>query len=48
MIILSAMSQTLSSWKCYRCDLDFKERNIADLHKSISDHPVRYIQINLE
>ena len=36
------MNQT--SWKCHRCDLSFKEQNIANLHKSISDHPVRQIE----
>ena len=31
-------------WKCFRCDLSFKEQNIANLHKSISEHPVQQIK----
>jgi hypothetical protein len=36
------LSQT--SWKCYRCDLRFTEQNIANLHKSISEHPIQQIK----
>ena len=31
-------------WKCYRCDLTFKEKNIASLHESILKHPVQQIE----
>jgi len=31
-------------WKCYRCDLNFKEKNTASLHESILKHPVRQIE----
>lgn len=30
-------------WKCYRCNLTFKEENIVDLHKEISKHSSRKI-----
>jgi len=25
-------------WKCFRCNLSFKDENIADMHKKISKH----------
>ena len=40
-LVFISLNQT--SWKCYRCDLNFKEQQIANLHKSISEHPVRQI-----
>jgi hypothetical protein len=33
------------AWKCYRCDLTFKERSIATIHKELSKHPVRQTEI---
>ncbi|WKT57107.1 hypothetical protein QVH35_06515 [Candidatus Nitrosotenuis chungbukensis] len=30
-------------WKCYRCNLTFKEESSADLHKSLSAHNVSYV-----
>lgn len=31
------------SWKCYRCDLTFKEESHVIMHKDISKHPVTQI-----
>jgi len=28
-------------WKCFRCNLSFKEENVAEIHKEISNHSVR-------
>jgi len=36
---------TSSAWKCYRCDLTFKEEDLAKLHKEISKHTVSSIKI---
>jgi len=29
------------AWKCYRCDLTFKDELHVIIHKDISQHPVR-------
>lgn len=36
---------TATAWKCYRCDLTFKDLGIAALHKNISKHESRQIRI---
>jgi len=28
-------------WKCFRCNLSFKDENVAEMHKQISNHSVR-------
>lgn len=33
----------MNAWKCYRCNLIFKEKPHAILHKEISNHPVSEI-----
>ncbi|MEE8181104.1 MAG: hypothetical protein V3T67_04610 [Nitrosopumilaceae archaeon] len=33
------------AWKCYRCDLTFKEQSNAIIHKDISKHPLRQIEL---
>ncbi len=35
------------AWKCYRCDLTFKEKSIAKIHKELSKHPVRQIEFRI-
>jgi len=35
------------AWKCYRCDLTFKEKSIATIHKEISKHPVGQIEFRI-
>lgn len=27
-------------WKCYRCNLTFREESVADLHKTLSNHTI--------
>ncbi|MFY9301539.1 MAG: hypothetical protein WAO91_10170 [Candidatus Nitrosotenuis sp.] len=36
---------TTTAWKCYRCDLTFREESVAGLHKSICNHESRQIRI---
>ncbi len=33
------------AWKCYRCDLTFKEHSHAILHKNLERHDYREIKI---
>ena len=33
------------AWKCFRCDLTFKEKSIVLIHKNISKHPVEQIEL---
>ncbi len=28
-------------WKCYRCNLSFKDKEVAEMHKEIASHSVR-------
>ncbi len=35
---------TTESWKCFRCNLTFKEEQVADIHKEISAHSVTKIK----
>ena len=32
------------SWKCFRCNLTFKDENIADIHKEISKHSITKVK----
>ena len=34
-----------SAWKCFRCDLTFKEEEHAKLHKEISKHSVSSVKV---
>ncbi len=31
-------------WKCFRCNLSFKDDNVAEMHKQISNHSVRKVK----
>ena len=31
-------AETVSAWKCYRCNLIFHEESLAFLHEDISNH----------
>ncbi len=31
-------------WKCFRCNLSFKDDNVAEMHKNISNHSVRKVK----
>jgi len=35
---------TTESWKCFRCNLSFKDENVAELHKEISEHSVTKVK----
>ena len=32
-------------WKCFRCNLLFKDMNLAEMHKEISSHSVTKVKI---
>ncbi|MCE9652776.1 MAG: hypothetical protein K8Q89_06965 [Nitrosarchaeum sp.] len=32
------------SWKCFRCNLSFKDESIADIHKKISNHSITKVK----
>ncbi|GFN41749.1 MAG: conserved hypothetical protein [Marine Group I thaumarchaeote] len=34
-----------TAWKCYRCDLTFKEKSHGIIHKDLSKHPIRQIEL---
>ncbi len=34
-----------SAWKCFRCDLTFKEEVYAKVHQDISKHSVRTVKV---
>ncbi len=36
-----------NAWKCFRCDLIFREQMHAELHKNISNHIPRTIKLGL-
>ncbi len=36
---------TSSAWKCFRCDLIFKEEVHAKVHQDISKHSVRTVKV---
>mgnify|MGYP000271170533 FL=1 len=31
-------------WKCFRCNLSFKDKNLAEMHKEISSHSVTKVK----
>jgi hypothetical protein len=35
------------AWKCYRCELTFKEKSIATIHEELSKHPVEQIEFRI-
>jgi hypothetical protein len=36
-------AETVSAWKCYRCNLIFHEESLVLLHEDISHHSAGYI-----
>jgi len=37
--------EIVMAWKCYRCDLTFKEKSIAAIHKDLLHHSARQIAL---
>jgi len=37
--------KNMKAWKCYRCDLTFKEESHVIIHKDISRHSVQQIEL---
>jgi hypothetical protein len=33
------------AWKCYRCNLIFREKSHANIHEDISNHPAQKIEV---
>jgi Zn-finger protein len=31
-------------WKCFRCNLSFKDENLAEMHKEISNHSITKVK----
>ena len=31
-------------WKCFRCNLAFKDQDVAEIHKQISNHSVSKVK----
>ncbi len=31
-------------WKCFRCNLSFKDKNLAEMHKKISSHSITKVK----
>jgi len=31
-------------WKCFRCNLSFKDKNLAEMHKEISSHSITKVK----
>ena len=31
-------------WKCFRCNLSFKDNNLAEMHKEISNHSITKVK----
>ncbi|RMW35055.1 MAG: hypothetical protein EA443_03755 [Nitrosopumilus sp.] len=40
--VLIGMSEMV--WKCFRCNLSFKDESLADMHKQISKHSVTKVK----
>jgi len=36
---------SVMAWKCYRCDLVFREESQVIIHKDISKHPIQQIEL---
>jgi len=35
----------MTAWKCYRCNLEFKEEFHAEMHHQITKHSTRLIEL---
>ena len=43
--MLDVVHDTVLAWKCYRCNLYFKDEAHAYMHKVVMNHPVVKIQL---
>ena len=43
--VLGIVHDTVLAWKCYRCNLYFKDEAHAYMHKVVMNHPVVKIQL---
>jgi protein required for attachment to host cells len=32
------------AWKCYRCNLSFKDQTVAEIHKKIAGHAITKVK----
>ncbi len=39
------VNMSMTAWKCYRCNLTFKQETHAIMHKDISRHSSRQIEL---
>ncbi len=35
----------MTAWKCYRCNLEFKEKIHAEMHHQITKHSARPVEL---
>ena len=42
--IMHNLCMTELIWKCFRCNLSFKDDNLAEIHKKISNHSVTKVK----
>lgn len=45
MLKLPHVTMNMIEWKCYRCNLVFKEKSHTEIHNRISSHSVTEIKI---
>jgi hypothetical protein len=38
------LTMSVMVWKCFRCNLSFKDKNLAEMHKEISSHSVTKVK----
>ncbi len=41
---IHTLSMSKMIWKCFRCNLSFKDDQLAEMHKQISEHSVTKVK----
>ncbi len=41
---MHTIAMTEMIWKCFRCNLSFKDDQLAEMHKQISEHSVTKVK----
>jgi len=41
---MHTLNMTDKVWKCFRCNLSFKDENLAEMHKQISRHSITKVK----